>query len=456
MDSLGILIVNRSSIRNPMMNLEEYTNYPCVFNAMITIGLSKLFKDHPSDANDILRFGCQSIPNALRPTTLKEALMGGHYPGTLVGGFKNIQRNRLRAQNVYAVIGDRDLKSINENDLWLWHMQLHVTIPTYDVRRNQVCRTTRDERTVFETFKSLQPIALKNLRKMISSIHPILFLASNFQMNWRKHLHEEDWDDKDHPFNQLLTRNIGKPLFAENLQGYERNGHLEQEQLDALEEMLDSHKNGLQEKKKAKKIRKINRTSQTQVDIEEVLNAYPCCMDATKIQGLQALQNAYPSDWVQCLNYLQSHTKISPKMTVRDAIRLGYYPKTIPISAEAVGSSFSSIKRNRERASKWLQHPLATRRIVDVIEDDLWLIHAQITVGDEDRFSHKELAALRSILHRLQKNLPIRSIYGKPVLSVFNWNWRTQYNRCQWNRGSALDRYLFGRRRDVRLRKYFA
>ena len=168
MDSFGIVIVNRSSIWNFVMNLEEYTDYPCVFNAMNTIGLSKLFKDHPSDANEILRFGCQSIPNALRPTTLKEALMGGHYPGTLGGGFKNIQRNRLRAQNVYTVIGDRDLKTITENDLWLWHMQLHVTIPIYDIRRNQVCRTTREERIAFEAFKSLNPIALKNLRKMIS------------------------------------------------------------------------------------------------------------------------------------------------------------------------------------------------------------------------------------------------------------------------------------------------
>ena len=106
-------------------------------------------------------------------------------------------------------------------------------------------------------------------------------------------------------------------------------------------------------------------------------------------------------------------------------------------------------------ATSQQQHPLATRQIVDVIEDDLWLIHAQITVGDESRFSHKELEALRSMLHRLQKSLPIRNIYGKPVLSVFNWNWRRQYNRCQWNRGSTLDRYLFGRRRDVRLRKYF-
>jgi len=100
------------------------------------------------------------------------------------------------------------------------------------------------------------------------------------------------------------------------------------------------------------------------------------------------------------------------------------------------------------------QHPLATRQIVDVIEDDLWLIHAQITVGDESRFSHKDLGALRSMLHRLQKKLPIRRIYGKPVLSVFNWDWRTQHNRCQWNRGSALNRYLFTRRLDVRLRKY--
>ena len=66
---------------------------------MKTTGLSKLFKDHPSDANEILRFGCQSIQNALRPTNLKEALMGGHYPGTLIGGFKNIQRNRLRAND---------------------------------------------------------------------------------------------------------------------------------------------------------------------------------------------------------------------------------------------------------------------------------------------------------------------------------------------------------------------
>ena len=88
-------------------------------------------------------------------------------------------------------------------------------------------------------------------------------------------------------------------------------------------------------------------------------------------------------------------------MTVLDAIRLGYYPKTIPISTAAVGSSFSSIKRHRERASKWLKHPLATSRIGDGIEDDLWLIHTQITVGDESRFSHKELAALRSILHHL-------------------------------------------------------
>ena len=439
-----------------MMNLEEYTNYPCVFNAMSTTGLSKLFKDHPAEVNDILRLGCQSSPNALRPTTLKEALMGGHYPGTLTGGYSNIQRNRLRAQNVYAVIGDRDLKTINENDLWLWHMQVHVTIPTYDVRRNQVCRTTKDERTAFETFKSLQPIALKNLRKMISSVHPILFIEPNFQMNWRRHLHEEDWDDNDHPFNQLLTRNLDKPLFAEYLQGYERNGHLEQEQIDVLKETLNTYKKRLREKKKAKKVQKQKtRRSQTQIDIEDVLNAHPCCMDATKIQGLQALQNAYPSHWVQCLNYLQFHTKISSKMTVRDAIRLGYYPKTIPISTEAVGSSFSSIKRHRERASKWLQHPLATRRIVDVIEDDLWLIHAQITVGDESRFSHKELAALRSMLHRLQKNLPIRSIYGKPVSSMFNWTWRTQYNRCQWNRENTLDRYLFSGRRDVRLRKYF-
>ena len=455
MDSFGIVIVNRSSIWNFVMNPEEYTDYPCVFNAMNTIGLSKLFKDHPSDANEILRFGCQSIPNALRPTTLKEALMGGHYPGTLVGGFKNIQRNRLRAQNVYTVIGDRDLKKITENDLWLWHMQLHVTIPTYDVRRNQVCRTTRDERTAFETFKSLHPIPLKNLRKMISSVHPILFIEPNFKTNWRKHLHEEVWDDKDHTLNQLLTKNLDKPLFAEYLQGYERNGHLEQEQLDTLTETLDTHKKRQREKKKAQKILKQrNQTSQTQVDIEDVLSDHPCCMDATKIQGLQALQNAYPRYWVQCLNYLQSHTKISPKMTVRDAIRLGYYPKTIPISAEAVGSSFSSIKRHRERASKWLQHPLATRLVVDVIEDDFWLIHAQIAVGDESRFSHKDLEALRSMLHRLQKSLPIRNIYGKPVLPVFNWNWRKQYNRCQWNRGRALDRYLFGRRRDVRLRKY--
>lgn len=439
-----------------MMNLEEYTDYPCVFNALNTIGLSKLFKDHPSDTNEILRFGCQSIPNALRPTTLKEALMGGHYPGTLVGGFKNIQRNRLRAQNVYTVIGDRDLKTITENDLWLWHMQLHVTIPIYDVRRNQVCRTTRDERTAFEAFKSLNSIALKKLRKMISRVHPILFIAPNFQMNWRKQLHEEDWDDKDHPFNQLLTRNIDKPLFAEYLKGYECNGHLEQEQIDVLKETVDTYKKRLREKKKAKKIHKQKtRMNQPQVDTEEVLNAHLCCLDATKVQGLQALQNAYPRYWVQCLHYLQFHTKISSKMTVRDAIRLGYYPKTIPISAEAVGSSFSSIKRHRERASKWLQHPLATRRIVDVIEDDLWLVHAQITVGDESLFSHKELAALRSMLHRLQKNLPIRSIYGKLVLSVFNWNWRKQYNRCQLNRGSTLDRYLYTRRRDVRLRKYF-
>lgn len=438
-----------------MMNLEEYTNYPCVFNAMSTTGLSKLFKDHTAEVNDILRLGCQSSANTLRPTTLKEALMGGHYPGTLGGGYSNIQRNRLRAQNVYAVIGDRDLKSINENDLWLWHMQNHVTIPTYDVRRNQVCRTTRDERTTFETFKTLQPIALKKLRRMMSIVHPILFIEPNFQMNWRNHPHEEVWDDKDHPFNQLLTKNIDKPLFAEYLQGYECNGHLEQEQLDALKETLDTHKKRQREKKKAKKLLKQrNQTSQTQVDIEEVLNTHPCCMDATKIQGLQALQNAYPSNWVQCLYYRQLNTRISPKMTVRDAIRLGYYPKTIPISTEAVGSSFSSIKRNRERASKWLQHPLTTRQIVDVIEDDLWLIHAQITVDDEDRFSHKELEALRSMLHRLQKNLPIRSIYGKPVLSVFNWNWRIQYNRCQWNKGSALDRYLFGRRRDVRLKRY--
>ena len=393
------------------MNLEEYTDYPCVFNAMNTIGLSKLFKDHPSDANEILRFGCQSIPNALRPTTLKEALMGGHYPGTLVGGFKNIQRNRLRAQNVYTVIGDRDLKKITENDLWLWHMQLHVTIPTYDVRRNQVCRTTRDERTAFEAFKSLQPIALKNLRKMISSLHPILFIASNFKTNWRQQLHEEDWDNKDHPFNQLLTRNIDKPLFPEYLQGYERNGHLEQEQIDLLKETLNTYKKRLKEKKKAKKIRKHKtRMSQTQVNIENILNPHPCCMDATKIQGLQALQNAYPRYWVQCLHYRQRYTTLSHKTTVRDAIRLAYYPKTIPISAEAVGSSFSSIKRHRNRASKWLEHPLVTKRIVDVIEDDLWLIHAQITVGDESRFAHKELAALRSMLHRLQMNLEVDPI----------------------------------------------
>ena len=120
-------------------------------------------------------------------------------------------------------------------------------------------------------------------------------------MNWRKQLHEEDWDDKDHPFNQLLTKNLDKPLFAEYLQGYERNGHLEQEELDALKETLDSHKKRLKEKKKAQKILKQrNQTSQTQVDIEDVLSAHPCCMDATKIQG------SSPSDLVafDCSNHM--------------------------------------------------------------------------------------------------------------------------------------------------------
>ena len=332
-------------MQNSMFNLEQYTDYPCVFNAMNTSGLSKLFKDHPSDANEILQFGCQSIQNALRPTTLKEALMGGHYPGTLIGGFKNIQRNRLRAQRIYAIIGDRDLNTINENDLWLWHMQLHVTIPTYDIRREQVCRTTRDERIIFEKFKSLKPIDLKNLRKMMTRLHPILVIAPTFRMNWRKDLYEDAWDDKDHPFNRLLTKNIDKPLFAEYLHGYERNGYLEQAQLDALSETLGKYKKRLKEQKKAKRVYKQRkRMNQSQPNVEDILKTYPCCMDATKIQGLLALQNAYPTYWVQCLYYRQQHTKLSAKMTVHDTIILGCYPKTIPSSTKALGSSFSSIK----------------------------------------------------------------------------------------------------------------
>ena len=434
-----------------MYNLDDFIDYPCVMSALETKGLAKLFQDYPEDAIAILTFGCRASLLQKHPETLEEAFMAGHYLGTLSGGFKNVQQNRLAAQKVYSIVGNRKLASINENDLWLWYIQTKERIPIYHPRREQVCNVTRAQKIAFERFQALDMRAIGNLRKMISKHHPCLPIAFTYKLNWRVYLDEEYWDDKDHPLNQLLTKNLDKSLFSLYLQGYERNGHLNDAQ---KERALENYHRGLarqETSRQSKRERKTQRRLANQkMVMSEVVQSHECCINAIKIKGLQSLQTSYPQYWCQILGYRRQVTRlISATLTVKRAICLGYYPKTIPSSSNAPGSSFSSIKRHRKQAAKWLTHPLAKKLVKHVTEEDLWLIHAQISQTREDRFNHKELQSLRSMVFEVQKRLnqPI-------VLSMFNWDWQKIMQRPQAMLHISLQTYLFVHQRDVRLKNH--
>ena len=418
--------------------------FPCLVSALETNGLQELFEKHPSTALSML----VSQLDRTHPTTLKQALERGHLPSTIHTKAKNeawraIRDHRTVANHLLNYFGDIPLSKISENDLWWAYIKVYEPIPVFNEYRSKVCRMTQSEYFHFQdTQKTLTTALLKQFRSMLYTLKGE---ANNailpcFNWKWRSIINVELWEDVQHPLNQFLSKNIKKPKYYRFMQGLEHSSMFEPSEQQVIRTTIKTET--------AKRLSK-SRLRTEQRDVAkgrltkgvpslprnfEALKQFPCCIDATKVEGLMELMRRQPTTWIQWLSWRKSYTKLQPTCTLGDLFKLGYYHQTIP----SYPVSFKTVKRQRRKAQRLYPYLNLQTRVADICEDDLWWLYIRLFVhGRGHGVLKKDVQALRMMIYTYQQR------FGEPrILPTFDFGWRKKFGRTHLGFGQ-LDKLLY-------------
>ena len=423
--------------------------FPCCKDALSRDGLSKLFQEYPDKASILLNLGVESRekPISLYNILLLDALQLGLFPGTVPSlekptGYKNIQKQRLRAQHILKLMnGEQKLHSISENDLWWWHLQLNHEYPSFE---NQTKLSRSEYEAKKEEFnftkQTIDLATLKNLRTMLWNVYDENhYAAPNFDIKWRNALVYDDWSDLSHPLNKFLLQNLKHPQFYQYWHRLDRLKHLSSHTKEYIRKQIR-----YQDKKKNAKNQKAKSIAHNPAPSIQERKQYACCFDARIAKDIQRLMSAQPKYWHL---WLKQGRKIHTKMTVKQALKWGFLPKTVPLKQV----TYNTMKTHRDKAKLWSTLIPETVLVANVTEHLLWWMHINIVFRKRHSpLDEGDLKRFRTMIYKLQCKMNLQ----RRVLPIFDWNWRRRTKRNSWTK-FKIDEFLWEHRRDKRLKPYW-